>query len=237
MNSELAALEQNHTWSLVSLPPGKYPIGCKWVYKIKYHSDGSIDRYKARLVAKGYTQQEGVDFTDTFSPVAKLVTAKVLLALAASQKWNLVQLDMNNAFLHGDLHEEVYIDLPLGYKRKGEHGSKLVCKLQKSIYGLKQASRQWYSKFSQALIQFGFKHSRSDYSLFTKRSSPSFVALLVYVDDIVITSPSIAEIDELKLFLHSQFKLKDFGVLKYFLGLEIARSINGIVLSQRHYTL
>ncbi|KAL5581466.1 hypothetical protein UlMin_013908 [Ulmus minor] len=113
---------------------------------------------------------------------------------------------------------------------------KMVCKLHKSIYGLKQASRQWYSKFSQALIQFGFTQSKSDYSLFTKGSGSSFVALLVYVDDIISTGPNTRVIDSLKCFLHSQFKLKDLGSLKYFLGLEIAKSAKGIVLSQRHYT-
>ena len=132
------------------------------------------------------------------------------------------------------------MDLPLGYHRKGEfytQGTKSVCKLHKSIYGLKQASRQWYSKFSQTLIQYGFVQSKSDYSLFTKGSGSSFIALLVYVDDIIIAGPSSQIINSLKNFLHSQFKLKDLGCLKYFLGLEIAKSVKGIVLSQRHYTL
>ena len=233
-------MEANHTWSVVSLLLGKHSIGCKWVYKIKYHSNGTIDRYKARLVAKGYTQQEGVDFLDTFSPVAKIVTVKVLLALASVHKWHIVQMDVNNAFLNGDLFEEVYMDLPLGYKvpsQTSNSSGKLVCQLHKSIYGLKQASRQWYSKFSQAMINFGFHQSKSDYSLFTKGSGSSFIALLVYVDDIIITCPSVEHIDSLKELLYNQFKLKDLGSLKYFLGLEIARSAAGIVLSQRHYAL
>ena len=140
MKSELEAMEDNKTWSIVPLPASRQSIGCKWVYKIKFNTDGSVARYKARLVAKGYTQQEGVDFLDTFSPVAKLVTVKVLLALAAQSSWHLVQLDVNNAFLNGDLFEEIYMDIPLGYGRKGEFtnsDSKLVCKLHKSIYGLK----------------------------------------------------------------------------------------------------
>ncbi|KAL5551858.1 hypothetical protein UlMin_002034 [Ulmus minor] len=132
------------------------------------------------------------------------------------------------------------MDLPLGYLRQGESSSsqgKLVCKLHKSIYGLKQASRQWYSKFSQALLKFGFVQSKSDYSLFTKGHGSSFIALLVYVDDIILASPSSITIAELKQFLHTQFQLKDLGCLKYFLGLEIAKSKQGIMLSQRHYTL
>lgn len=138
-------MELNHTWFVVCLPPGKPSIGCKWVYKIKHKSDGSIEHYKARLVAKVYTQQEGVNFIDTFSPVAKLVIVKVLLALASSHNWHLLQMDVNNAFLNGDLFEEVYMDLPLGYARKREcshYAGELVCKLHKSIYGLKQASQQ-----------------------------------------------------------------------------------------------
>lgn len=144
MASELTAMEQNNTWTVTTLPKSKHSIGCKWVYKIKYKSDGSIDRYKARLVAKGYTQQEGLDSIETFSPAAKLVTVKMLLALVAIHKWNLTQLDVNNAFLNGDLFEEIYMELPLGYSKadtKVVKGEQLVCKLHKSIYGLKQASR------------------------------------------------------------------------------------------------
>lgn len=223
-------MEDNHTWSVVPLPHGKHTVGCRWVYKTKYDSNGSVDRYKARLVAKGYTQQAGVDFFETFSPVAKLSTVKILLALAAINNWNLVQLDIHNAFLNGDLFEEVYMDLPLGYSPQNISNScsgPLVCKLHKSIYGLKQASRQWYSKFSQSLIQYGFVQSKSDYTLFTKGIGSSFIALLVYVDDIVV-GPSASAIDSLKMFLKDLFKLKDLGTLKYFLGLEIARSQQGI---------
>lgn len=240
MADESAAMDANHTWTVTSLPLGKHTIGCKWLYKIKYKSDGSIERYKARLVAKGYTQQEGLDFIETFSPVAKLVTVKVLLALAASQRWSLLQLDVNNAFLHGDLFEEVYMDIPLGYPIPAHSATpplKLACRLHKSIYGLKQASRQWYAKFSQALLRIGFIQSKSDYSLFTKGSGTSFVALLVYVDDILITGPSPSSITVLKEYLHSHFKLKDLGPARYFLGLEIALSQQGIVLSQRQYVL
>lgn len=142
MAAEIEAMQQTKTWSVIPLPLDKHSIGCKWVYKVKYHSDGSIERYKACLVAKGYTEQEGLDFLDTFSPVVKMVTVKVLLALAAINYWSLVQLDVNNAFLNGDLFEEVYMDLLLGYKPQNcvpRHGERLVCKLHKSIYGLKQA--------------------------------------------------------------------------------------------------
>lgn len=140
MNKELEALKVNNKWTLVPLPPGKNTIGCKWVFKIKYLPNGDIDRYKARLVAKGYTQEKSVDFHDTFAPEAKGVSVKTIFSLAAAKNWKVFQLDINNAFLHGDLDEDVYMDIPPGYKISPSDVP-LVCKLQKSLYGLRQASR------------------------------------------------------------------------------------------------
>jgi hypothetical protein len=238
MKTELQALKNTNTWTIVDLPPHKTPIGCKWVYKIKYLSDGSIDRYTARLVAKGYTQQEGVDYFDTFSPVAKLTTVRTLLSLASIQNWHLEQLDVNNVFLHGDLQEEVYMTIPKGYTLPHLSPNTKVCKLNKSIYGLKQASRQWYSKLSETLTSLGYHHSTADHSLFTKFSPNNlFTALLVYVDDIVLTGNDVTEICSVKALLHSKFCIKDLGPLRYFLGLEVARSTSGILLNQRNYTL
>lgn len=121
MQEEINALEANNTWTLQPLPQGKKSIGCKWIFKVKYKANGTLDRYKARLVAHGYTQQLSLDFVDTFSFVATITTVRVLLALVAQQHWQLVQLDVNNAFLNGDLLEEVYMELPLGYPSKGEN--------------------------------------------------------------------------------------------------------------------
>lgn len=184
MHTELQALEQNSTWTITDLPPGKTPIGCRWVYRIKYHSDGTIERFKARLVAKGFTQVEGIDFFETYSPVAKLTTIRLLLAIASSQNWYIQQLDVHNAFLHGDLTEEVYMTLPPGYPSTT---SNLVCKLQKSIYGLRQSSRQWFAKLSTLLLSNGFNQSASDHSFFIQSSGNSFTTLLVYVDDLLIS--------------------------------------------------
>lgn len=234
MQQELAALKANGTWSLQALPLGKKPVGCKWVYKIKYNSDGTVERYKARLVAKGYNQIEGLDYGETFAPVAKLVTVRLLLAVASTQHWHLHQLDVHNAFLHGDLDEDVYMSLPPGFGRKGETR---VCKLHKSLYGLKQASRQWFIKLSTALKQANFIQSKADYSLFVRSQDGKFTALLVYVDDVILAGNNLQDIEDTKLFLKDQFKLKDLGELKYFLGIEVARSNKGIALSQRKYAL
>ncbi|XP_019189879.1 PREDICTED: uncharacterized protein LOC109184338 [Ipomoea nil] len=138
MNAEIRALQENNTWELTELPTSKIPIGCKWVYKVKLKADGSIERYKARLVAKGYTQQLGIDYIETFSPVARITTIRILLAVASSRAWHVHQLDINNAFLHGDLTEEVYMKLPPGFESENPNQ---VCKLRRSLYGLKQASR------------------------------------------------------------------------------------------------
>lgn len=234
MNCELSALANQNTWSLVPLPPGQRPIGSKWVFRIKYNSNGTVERYKARLVAKGFTQKEGLDYHETFAPVAKLTTVRCLLALAAIQNWPLFQMDVHNAFLHGDLDEEVYMTPPPGLCRQGE---KLVCRLHKSLYGLKQAPRNWFSKFSEAIKKAGFSQSHSDHSLFVQVKDSSLTAVLIYVDDMIITGNDAKAIQDLKLFLHQQFHIKDLGYLKYFLGLEVARSKAGIVISQRKYTL
>ena len=233
IHAELAALQQNNTWVITDLPSGKRPIGCKWVFAKKYNSDGSLNRYKGRLVAQGFTEVEGLDFNDTFSPVAKLTTVRLLLALAAAHNWHLKQLDVNTAFLHGDLDEEVYMLPPPGLVVS----SSKVCKLQRSLYGLKQASRQWYFKLSKALISCGYRQSQADHSLFLKNTTSSFTALLVYVDDIILSGTDLVEINRIKTFLDDQFKIKDLGDVKYFLSLEIARNSAGISVCQRKFAL
>lgn len=234
MKEELNALAKNCTWKIVELPPHTKPIGCKWVYKVKHKANGQIERYKARLVAKGYNQVEGIDYFETFSPVAKITTVRTLLAVAAIKNWHLHQLDVNNAFLHGDLQEDVYMKIPDGVTCAKPNS---VCKLQKSLYGLKQASRKWYEKLTNLLLKEGYIQSISDYSLFTLTKGNTFTALLVYVDDIILAGDSIDEFDRIKNVLDLAFKIKNLGKLKYFLGLEVAHSRLGITISQRKYCL
>ncbi|PNX75793.1 retrovirus-related Pol polyprotein from transposon TNT 1-94 [Trifolium pratense] len=234
MNAEITALKQNKTWVYVDQPAHVKPIGSKWVYKVKHRADGSIERYKARLVAKGYNQIEGLDFFDTFSPVAKITTVRILIALASLKSWHLHQLDVNNAFLHGELQEDVYMTIPEGVVAPKPNQ---VCKLLKSLYGLKQASRKWYERLTSLLVQQGYTQSTSDYSLFTLKHDHSFTALLVYVDDIILAGDSLSEFARIKQILDREFKIKDLGQLKYFLGLEVAHSQSGISICQRKYCL
>ncbi|KAL5706232.1 hypothetical protein ACHQM5_024430 [Ranunculus cassubicifolius] len=167
----------------------------KWVFKIKRRSDGSIERYKARLVANGFHQQEGLDYTETFSPVVKHSTIRVVIALAIHHKWPIRQLDVQNAFLHGVLSEEVYMRQPIGFvDPKYPHH---VCRLHKSLYGLKQAPRAWFQRFSDYLEQLGFQESKADYSLFTFHQDGVHIILLIYVDDILITGSSVSHISQL----------------------------------------
>ncbi|XP_073300553.1 uncharacterized protein [Primulina huaijiensis] len=212
MDEALAALERNHTWEVVDLPPQVKPIGCRWVYKIKLKSDVSVERFKTCLVAKGYTQKPGIDFHDTFSPTVKIVTIRCLLNVAVIQNWPLFQMDVTNAFLQGDLDEDIYMNLPQGYKIPGDNK---VCKLNKSLYRLKHASRQWNMKFSNIMVECGYCQSQHDHSLFFKHDDASITLLVVYVDDIVITGSSVTAIQELKKFLHSKLQLKDLGILKF----------------------
>ncbi|KAL0297759.1 UNVERIFIED_CONTAM: Retrovirus-related Pol polyprotein from transposon RE1 [Sesamum radiatum] len=229
--SEINALEANQTWEITPLPPDKMPIGCRWVFKLKLKADGSIDRYKARLVAKGYNQIKGIDYNESFSPVAKSVTVRLFFSIAAASNWHIHQMDVNNAFLHGYLEEEIYMSPPDGYCLPPGH----VCRLKRSLYGLKQASRQWNQEFTTQIVAFGFIQSKHDYCLFTKKSGDSFLVLLLYVDDILVAGTSAELITEVKNYLDRLFTIKDLGVAKYFLGLEVARSPQGIVVTQTKY--
>lgn len=177
------------------------------------------------MVAKGFTHREGIDFHDTFSPVAKITSIHCILAVAAIKGWELQQLDVNNAFLYGELDEEIYMKPPLGHYAVKTNK---VCHLQKSLYGLCQASRQWNTKLSSTLAEFGFIQSKVDYSLFIKNTASSFVTLLIYVDDIILMSSDTTLSNAVKCFLESKFKLKTLGPLKYFPDMEIARSNKGI---------
>jgi len=198
-------------------------------------ADGTLERLKARLVAKGFTQTYGIDYTETFSPVAKLNTVRILLSIAANLDWPLRQFDVKNAFLNGKLEEEVYMSPPPGFENKFE--SK-VCKLVKALYGLKQSPRAWFDRFTQFVKGQGYMQAQSDHTMFTKFSSDMKISvLIVYVDDIILTGDDYGGLEQLKEKLAKEFEIKDLGEMRYFLGMEVARSRKGIVVSQRKYIL
>lgn len=214
MSEEYSALVQQGTWSLVPLPENASPIGCKWIYRIKRHSDGSIARYKARLVAQGFQQTEGLDYTETFSPVVKQQTIRLVLTIAVHFGWSVRQLDVSNAFLYGPCH---------------------LCKLHKALYGLKQAPRAWYDMLSHSLLKQGFSNSLADSSLLIYSKGKDLVYVLVYVDDILVTGNNTTLISDIVQKLGSDFALKDLGPLHYFLGIEVHSVAEGLLLSQSKY--
>jgi histone deacetylase 1/2 len=177
----------NNTWTLVPLPLHRKAIGCKWIFRVKENPDGTVNKYKARLVAKGFLQTAGCDFTETFSPVIKPVTIRIILTLAVSFKWQVQQIDVNNAFLNGVLQEEVYMTQPSGFEATDKS---LVCKLHKSLYGLKQAPRAWYDRLTTTLLHLGFVKSKCDPSLLIHSHKGTSTYVLIYVDDILITGSS-----------------------------------------------
>jgi histone deacetylase 1/2 len=218
---------------LVPKPKGKNVIGSRWVYKLKRKADVTVDRYKARLVAKGNRQRYGIDYEDTFSPVVKAATIQLILSLAISKDWCLRQLDVQNAFLHGVLEEEVYMFQPPGYvdSKFPDH----VCKLDKPIYGLKQAPRAWYAKLCNKLQALGFTPSKADTSLFYYNKGKHTIFVLVYMDDIIVASSSQEAVEALLADLQQAFALKDLGELHYFLGIEVKRGKDGLLMSQERY--
>jgi len=200
----------------------------------KLRPDGTIEKYKARLVAKGYTHKEGEDYFDTYSPVARIMTIRVLLSLAVSQGLLVHQMDVKIAFLNGELEEEIYMDQPDGFVAKGQEGK--VCKLLKSLYGLKQAPKQWHEKFDKTLTSAGFAVNEADKCVYYRYGGGNGVILCLYVDDILIFGNNINVIKEVKGFFSSNFEINDLGEADVILNIKLLREGNGgITLVQSHY--
>jgi len=194
-------------------------LGCKWVFKTKRDSQGNIERYKARLVAKGFTQKDGINYKETFSPVSKKDSFRIIMALVAHYDLELHQMDVKTAFLNGDLEEDVYMDQPVRFAEEGkEH---MVCKLKRSIYGLKQASRQWYLKLNDSIVSFRFKKNIIHRCIYLKVSGSKFIFLIMYVDDILLATNDLGLLSETKRFLSNNFEMKDMCEAYYVIGTEI----------------
>ena len=215
---EMESLIQNQTWALVELPPGKKAVGSKWVFKVKYGNDGKVERYKARLVAKGFLQKYGEDYDEVFAPTINPVTVRILLTLAASKKLFLRQFDVKTAFLNGDLKEDIYMTQPEGFEN--QNSKNLVCKLQKSLYGLKQAARAWNEKINGVLIDNGFRRSDADSCLYVKLEEGSYTYIVIHVDDILCAG-SEEGVQKAFQLLSLSFELKDLGTASNYLGVEI----------------
>ncbi|KAL8153044.1 hypothetical protein V2J09_010804 [Rumex salicifolius] len=235
MKEELKSMSDNNVWDLVELPKGVKIVGSKWVYKTKRDSKGNVERYKARLVAKGFTQKDGIDYKETFAPVSKKDSLRIVLALVAHYDLELHQMDVKTAFLNGELEEEVYMDQPEGFLATGNEHK--VCKLRKSIYGLKQASRQWYLKFNDTITSYGFVEMTVDRCIYIKISGSRFVILVLYVDDILLAANDMGLLYDIKKYLSKNFEMKDMGEASYVIGIEIFRnrSQGWLSLSQKGY--
>jgi hypothetical protein len=235
MNTKFDALLSNGTWTLVPPTANTNIVGWKWVFRLKHKADGTTNRYKARLVTKGFHQQPGIDYGKTYSLVVKLTTIRLVLSLAISFGWPIRQIDVQNAFLHGWLSEDVYMAQPLGFLHPQYPTH--VCKLHKVLYGLKQAPCAWFSGLSDQLLELGFIRSRSDSSLFTRCTPQHTTYVLIYVDDILITSSTLYGITSLLQLLQVDFAIKDLSPFHFFLGMEAISTPNELILSQQRYIL
>ncbi|KAK1612974.1 hypothetical protein QYE76_036647 [Lolium multiflorum] len=235
MKSEMGSMYDNKVWTLVDLPDSRKAVENKWIFKRKTDADGNITVYKARLVAKGFRQIQGVDYDETFSPVAKLKSVRILLAIAAFFDYEIWQMDVKTAFLNGDIEEELYMVQPKGFV--DPKNADKVCKLQRSIYGLKQASRSWNRCFDKVIKDFGFIQCHGEACIYKKVSGSSVAFLILYVDDILLIGNDIELLSSVKGYLNNSFSMKDLGEASYILGIKIYRdrSRRLIGLSQSTY--
>ncbi|GJT82179.1 retrotransposon protein, putative, ty1-copia subclass [Tanacetum coccineum] len=221
MNAEIQSMMDNMVWVLVDLPPGCKTVGSKWIFKKKTNMDGIVHTYKARLVAKGYTQLYGVDYKETFSPVADIRAIRILISIAAYYDYEIWQMDIKTAFLNGYLDEDIYMVQPEGFVDPN-HPRK-VCKLQRSIYGLKQASRSWNKRFDEEIKRFGFAQNLDEPCVYQKASGSNVTFLILYVDDIIIMGNHISSLQSVKDYLGRCFAMKDLEEAAFILGIKIYR--------------
>jgi len=221
MDKEIKSIEDLETWELVPRPKNQKVIGSRWIFKVKRNADGTIERYKARFCAKGYTQKFGIDYNETFAPVVKHTSIRTLLTLAAKEDYEVYQFDVNTAFLYGMIDADIYMEQPDGYVNK--KNPDFVCKLKKSLYGTKQAARQWNQRIHDHMIKFGFKQTEADQCVYLRNSGKEKIIIVIYVDDLIVMASSKKSIEEVSKQLKSEFDIKELGELKYCLGIQVTR--------------
>lgn len=233
MQEEIESLTTNSTWSLTELPAGKRAIGSKWVFKVKRNTDGEIVRHKARLVAKGFNQQKGIDYDETYAPVVRYTSIRFLLAMAVKYDLAIYQMDAVTAYLNGDLNERIYMSQPIGY----DDNSGRVCRLRKSIYGLKQSGRAWNEKLNRVLIDIGLKRGDVDQCIYHRISENKMIFLTIYVDDVLIFTNDIDQLNHVKRELSKNFKMTDMGIATSILGIRLTRDAtkHTITIDQSQY--
>jgi hypothetical protein len=234
MDEEMNSIVKNQTWELSNLPKGAKCIGVKWIYKTKLNEHGEVNKFKARLVAKGYSQEHGINYTEVYAPVARMDTIRTLLSSAAHKGWDIYQLDVKSAFLHGVLAEKVYVQQPKGYVVKGAEDK--VYKLHKALYGLKQAPRAWFSRIEEYFIKEGLVKSQNEETLFFKTNKIGNILLVsIYVDDLIYTGDDESMVKDFKESMQKEFDMSDLGKMRYFLGIEVLQTPLGIHISQGKY--
>ena len=233
MQEELNQFERQKVWKLVLRPKNKSIVGTKWVFRNKLDGDGIIMRNKARMVAKGYSQEEGIDYDETYAPVARLEAIRMFLAFAAHSNFKVYQMDVKIAFLNGELEEKVYVDQPSGFE--DSEFSDFVYFLFKALYGLKQAPRTWYDTLSEFLLENGFTRGVIDKTLFFKMHKKDMILVQVYVDDIIFGSTNDQLCSRFAKLMQSKYEMSMMGDLTYFLGLQVSQRNDGIFIFQSKY--
>ena len=231
MDEEMNSLKSNNTFTVTELPKEKTVVGEKWVYTVKGNPENPV--YKARFVAKGYSQIAGVDFSETFSPTARMESIRMLVQVAIQKDWSLHQMDVKGAYLHAPIECDVYVQQPQGYKQSAI--TNLVWKLNKSLYGLKQSGRNWHNLLHQYLQEMNFVQSSADPCVFVQQIRNNTVVLLIWVDDIIIASSSNELMNNVKRKLSDRFNMKDLGEISSFLGIEFKRTKETVTISQSRY--
>ncbi|KAL8088633.1 hypothetical protein AgCh_038420 [Apium graveolens] len=234
MQEELNEFERNKVWTLVPRPKNRSVVGTKWVFRNKTDSDGIITRNKARLVAKGYSQHEGIDYDETFAPVARLEAIRIFLAYAAHKKFTVFQMDVKSAFLNGELEEEVYVEQAPGFV-DSKHPD-YVYRLDKALYGLKQAPRAWYETLAQFLLESGFNRGTIEKTLFYLDHGKDLLLVQIYVDDIIFGSTNGRLCKKFSKLMQSRYQMSMMGELRYFLGLQVKQNEEGTFICQTKYT-